>query len=438
MSKQLPSSSSSLLALAAAIGAAVAVGALAGATGWEQIVCRRRRRRRKDENKKTRTAEEHLWQLVQSSFTASLIHAGDALGLFDILYNSSTQQHPISAAKLAERTGWSARWLQEFLVQMTAAGICTLHESTTESSNNEEESESLAFSLKADYAALLRDPDFAPNSLAGMFQGLLPLVARGREAVPHAIQTGVGVSYDWGDDVTTAMDRKNRNWFRDHLIPDVLDRVRIPSTGGRRLVDVLDGAAVQGKTIYIADVGCGCGASTVALAKRFPSARVYAYEASARSLQVLSRRLLRHNITNVTVCDVAHRTVGDGPDGEENGVTKFDFCYAHDVLHDMTDPYSLMVDVRKTLGEGCCWVIVDVKCRDTVRENLRLPGAATMYGFSCLLCLNSATSTRGGLGLGTCGLPASLCRTLTRNAGFAHFRELPVPSIPTNACYVVA
>lgn len=83
-------------------------------------------------------------------------------------------------------------------------------------------------------------------------------------------------------------------------------------------------------------------------------------------------------------------------------------------------------------------MIVDTKCYEKLADNLHLPIAEILYGYSCLLCLSSATSTHDGAGLGTCGFPAALARQWTSEAGFEYFREMSIPSMPMESCFVVA
>lgn len=246
------------------------------------------------------------------------------------------------------------------------------------------------------------------------------------DSVVRAIRTGMGVDYDFGDDGIEAIDRKNFNWFRDHLVNDLLSKVIIPSTQ-QSLVNVLE------LGINVADIGCGCGGSTLTMAKRFPNSHFYAYETSSRSLEILAKRIEQEGLSNVTVCNVEVRSVGDGPTSGN-----FAFVYAHDVIHDMTHPRALLQDVKKVLHGGCL-VIVDVKCHEKLSDNLKLlTNAETLYGFSCLLCLNSATSTENGAGLGTCGFPSSTARRWMAEEGFHHFKELSILSMPYNSCFVVA
>lgn len=287
------------------------------------------------------------------------------------------------------------------------------------------------FSLKPEYAKLLRGPEQEANSIAGMFQFLSALVSREDEVV-QAVQTGRGIDYDFGKegkDIGAALDRKNGNYFHNKLVDD-LSKIRMPRTGVSLLQKLEDG-------INVADVGCGFGTSTVSMARRFPNSRFFAFESSRRALQAIEANIQAANVSNVTICVVPNRTLGDGP-GVSDPSDMFDFVYAHDVMHDMLNPRELIKDVRKRLSKDGCWFIVDIDCRETKEGNLSLPNAAMLYAFSCLLCLSMGTSEPNGEGLGTCGFPPELAERWMKKAGFDYFERRKISSLPYNACYLVA
>jgi SAM-dependent methyltransferase len=361
-------------------------------------------------------AESHLWKLVEYSLSATIIQAADRLDLFERLYEVD---RPITVKQLADATKWSDRWLQEVLLQLTASGICTYDPSDQ------------TFTLKDEYVPFLRGPQKEKRSLAGMFQFLRALTSR-TDAVVQAVQTGVGIDYEHGiEDIGTAIDRKNGNFFKHTLVDGVLASIIIPQNGVPLITRLHEG-------IYVADVGCGFGTSTIAMAKRFPNSHFYAYESSLKALQSIQKNIDEAQISNVTICDVSQRVVGDGPILDDP-TSMFGFVYAHDVLHDMLHPQELIKDVKKRLSkDDGCWLIVDIDCKETMEENLRLPNAATLYGFSCLLCLSMATSEPDGEGLGTCGFPPTLAKNWAQKAGFVHFQQRTVDAIPYNAVYLLA
>ena len=419
---------------------------VAGTVAGAFLVSRRQQSRRP--RRHDCTAEEHLWQIVAHSFTAALLNVGDKLRIYDVLWKKGpmTAQQLAASSSSSSHNRWSERFVKEFLCQMTAAGICRYSE------HNQ------TFSLPVEYAELLcsqRDDEtvFSKLSIAGMFPYLLALLKRSEAVVVRGIETGIGVDYDWTNDIDgdntrssnnnnnsegiiqREMDRKNRPWYEAHLLKEIIETILVPSyeKSKRSLVDLLE----QG--VNAAYVGCGSGASTLVLARRFPKSHFYAFESSQKAIEILNERIRTEKVTNVTVCNANEWTVGDGPHpGQDNKSNMFSFVYSHDVLHDMTHPRELIRDVRKRLEPDGCWVIVDVECYECLSRNLQRPDAEQLYGFSCLLCLPCSTTTPDGEGLGTLGLTASLLYKWTSEAGFAQFEQHTIPSAPLNTCFVVA
>eukprot|EP00980_Cylindrotheca_fusiformis_P001947 scaffold442_cov110-Cylindrotheca_fusiformis.AAC.14 len=357
-------------------------------------------------------AEKKCWKIVEHSLTGALIYVMDELGIYEVLWDSG----PSTVKELAETTGYSERWLLELLSQAASAGICQY--------------DAQKFALRPEYASLLLRPERELKSFTGTFRFLHGLVSKRPEATITAAKTGIGVDYDFGD-VVDGIDQKNRNFFEHDLLPDIICKVQLPSTK-EPLTDLLL------KGANVADVGCGCGVSTLVLARAFPNSQFYAFEASVKSMNVLKKRIEEMGVTNVTICNVATRTVSDGPNPGQIDNNEFDFIYSHDLLHDMTDPRSLIKEIRGRLSKNGCWVIVDVKCCPTLKQNMALPSAAMNYGFSCLLCLSSATSCENAEGLGTMGLHSDLARQWMTEAGYTHFSELEIKSKPDNSCFIVA
>jgi len=286
--------------------------------------------------------------------------------------------------------------------------------------------------MKREYAKFLRGPEQEKESLAGMFQLLQPLLARS-DATAKSIRTGRGVDYDFGPDVCFAMDRKNKNFFKHKLVKEIIDKVKIPRTG-ENLTSLLN------RGVNVADIGCGCGSSTIAMATRFPASHFFAYELSPRSLEIMRKRVFENGLSNITVCDVSDRGVGDGPmeteRSDEDNV--FHFVYSHDVLHDMANPMSLIHDVKKRLSDDGCWIIVDVECSHSMAENIQMPQGALNFGFSCLLCLACASSEENGECLGTVGFNSKLADTWIKGAGFHFFQKMKILSKQGNSCFIVA
>jgi 2-polyprenyl-3-methyl-5-hydroxy-6-metoxy-1,4-benzoquinol methylase len=386
-------------------------------------------------------AEAKLWTLAEGALSVAILNAADQLNLFELLYQhsqsstASASRPGITSRQLASSQNWNERYVREVLLQLCGAGICQYNNPPINGKGHENENENDeqegTFELRSVYAPLLRDPDTSSKSLVGLFPFVSALTKRS-SAVVQAVKTGMGVDYDLnGSDINDAINRKNKNFFRTTLIDDVLPSIIIPQTS-RPLLQRLESG------INVADIGCGYGASTIAMAKKFPNSTFYAFESSRSALIAIRKAVKEHQLEhNVVVCDVSQRTVDDGPINSSEQY--FDFVYTHDVLHDMTNPRQLIKDVKNRLDphQGC-WFIVDINCQDNIQDNINQPKSGMLYAFSCLLCLSNSTSTPDGEGLGTCGFPPSLAKKWMTAAGFQHFSKIQISALPYNACYLVA
>ena len=108
-----------------------------------------------------------------------------------------------------------------------------------------------------------------------------------------------------------------------------------------------------------------------------------------------------------------------------------------DCLHDMPRPDLFCAAIRQAIKPDGVWFIVDIDGKGTMEENLQNPMAGFLYGASIALCLQSASSTKDALKLGTFGLPEPKMRDLVTAAGFSQFRRVEGLAHPFNAYYEV-
>jgi hypothetical protein len=115
----------------------------------------------------------------------------------------------------------------------------------------------------------------------------------------------------------------------------------------------------------------------------------------------------------------------------------FDFVMTLDCLHDMPRPDLCCAAIRQAIKPDGVWFIVDIDGNGTMEENLQNPMAGFFYGASIALCLQSASSTKDALKLGTFGLPEPKMCDLVTAAGFSQFRRVEGLVHPFNAYYEV-
>jgi len=326
-------------------------------------------------------------QLVERLFGATLgalelfsVYLGTELGLYKTLERDGA----LTAGELAERAGIAPRYAREWLEQQAVAGLL--------------EHEDGRFTLPADHARVLSHPDdpahIAPfaHMLAGI-GGVLPRVA-------DAYRTGGGVPYEqYGYEFRHGQGHINRPAFVHELpqgwiaaMPDVRDRLE---QGGR-----------------VADVGCGQGFSTLAMAERFPRAAVDGYDADPASIAD-ARRHAAGKATFVT---------GDATTVREHG--PYDLVLVLETLHDLPHPVETLTAIRHSLADTGAALVVD----ERVAESFGAPGDEVermMYGWSVTHCLPTQMVDQPSAALGTVLRPGTV-RELASRAGFSALDVLPV------------
>lgn len=347
------------------------------------------------------SAEERSQVLAERVFGAALdvadlttIYLGDRLGFYRALKNLGEA----TPAELAEAAGTAERYTREWLEQQAVTGILDVTDTG--------EPESRRYSLPAGHDVALTDRDnlayVAP--LARQFLGListLPLLA-------DAYRTGAGIPFEaYGDDLREGMGEANRVLYINLLaqewipaLPDIDARLRDSAQPAR-----------------VADIGCGTGWSTIALAQGYPHVRVDGFDLDAASIESA-----RANAERAGVGDRVHFHVRDAADPAPGA--EYDFAFAIETIHDMANPVGALAAMRRMVGAGGTVLIGD----ERVAETFIAPGdpiERLMYAASVLHCLPVGLSEEPSAATGTVMRPDVL-RRYAEEAGFREVEVLPI------------
>ena len=400
--------------LAAAAAAGIGLGIIA------TLSFQRGARREPDEDDEDDhgAARARVWRSIGGAVTAAQLYVGDKLGLYASLKFLCATAYAATPEDLAFHANIDERWAREWLAQQAAAGFVKLLPGTGDSR--------LRFRLKRAYADVLADPNHEEYDIS-LVRMVPALVQRARTALPEAFRSGRGVAYD-DEDISRAIDDAHAKHIRLVLLPVVLGK--LGSIVGR----LERGGA-------IADLGCGGGNLVIALARRFPLAKVVGFEVSDTALAVARKRLAAAKLPNASVVDARKTPMGAALCGNQisgapiywrggsrrtnslvdfhtGAAGPFDLVTTYDVLHDAPKPEQLVEEAAAALAPGGVWLLGDMAARDGVRENVeRHPGAATMYAFSTCLCMACALSEPGGRGLGTLGFSERVAREMVLGRG---------------------
>ncbi|MET4225901.1 methyltransferase domain-containing protein [Oerskovia enterophila] len=360
---------------------------------------------------------ERLFASALGALDVFSVYLGDRLGW----YRSLATDGPASSAELATRTGTQERYAREWLEGQAVAGVLTVArgrapsaEPTTPPERSPQggppssgppvtEASARRYALPPGPAEVLTDE----HSLAYLapLPRLFAAVGRTFDELLGAYRDGGGVSWGrLGPDAREAQADLNRPWF-EHELAGALGRV--PDLH----------AILSRPSARVADVGCGAGWSTVALARAYPQARFDGYDIDGPSVEMAR--------ANAEAAGVADRVAFHAADAAAlPAVVPLDAAFAFECTHDMPRPVEVLSAVRRAVLPDGAVVVMD----EAVAEEFTAPGDEVerlMYGFSQFVCLPDGLSSSPSVGTGTVMRPATLER-YAFDAGFERVEVLPI------------
>lgn len=335
-----------------------------------------------------------IFQSVLGAMDLFNLYLGDRLGL----YRALAEGGPATSAELAARAGIAERYAREWLEQQAVGGILEVDDAANEASARR-------YSLPSGHDEVLLDQDSL--SYLAYVARWLPSIGQATPALVEAFRTGGGVSWAaYGLDAREGQAEQNRPIFLNLLgsdwLPAIQDvHVRLQADPPAR----------------VADIGCGAGWSSIALAKAYPRAQVDGFDLDEPSID-----LARTNAAEHGVADRLSFQVRDVSDPALAG--QYDLVMGFEMLHDLSRPVEALRVMRGLLAEGGSVLIMDEK----VAERFTAPGDDTerlYYGFSTLCCLPAGMAEQPSAATGTVMRPDTL-REYAQAAGFRDVEVLPI------------
>ncbi|HTK44038.1 MAG TPA: class I SAM-dependent methyltransferase [Patescibacteria group bacterium] len=335
-----------------------------------------------------------LFEAALGAFDLFTIHLGLDLGLYESLRHDG----PATAGELARRAGIDPRYAREWLEQQAVTGILEVDDVAADEAARR-------YSLPAGHAEALLDPESPAAS-----QSMLRFLASGARVLPaivDAYRTGAGVAWDAYPGIVTAQELANRPLFRHVLASDWLSA--IPDVHARL-------SSAQGARV--ADVACGTGYSTIALARAYPTAVIEGLDVDPESIE---RARENARVAGFGEDQVRFHLV-DAARHDLDG--QFDLALVVEAVHDMADPVAVLGAVKRLLAPGGTVIVAD----EGVAETFTAPGdeiERAMYGYSVLFCLPNTRAEPGSIATGTVIRPDTMRRYATA-AGFSQVAVLPI------------
>jgi 2-polyprenyl-3-methyl-5-hydroxy-6-metoxy-1,4-benzoquinol methylase len=322
------------------------------------------------------------------------VYVGDRLGL----YRAVAELGPTTAAQLAVAAAVNERYVREWLEHQAMSGILVVEDPGACDDERH-------YRLPAGHDEALLD-ESSLNFMTPMAQLLVGSI-RALDAVLEAFRTGGGVPYAaYGVDLHEGQARFTRVLFDNLLGSEWLPAV--PAVHARLMSD---------PPARVADVACGLGRSSLAIARAYPKVIVDGIDSDEASIE-RARTLLGDSGVQGRVA-FHHR---DAADPELAG--RYDLVTIFEALHDMSYPVDVLRASRDMLADDGCVIIGDEKTAERFS-----PDAGEIerlyYGFSILHCLPVGMVGDNAAGTGTVMRPATVQR-FAADAGFASFEVLPI------------
>jgi SAM-dependent methyltransferase len=337
----------------------------------------------------------------------SLRLLGSMVGLMEIgtirigvetgLYAALAADGPATAPELAERAGTDERYTREWLEQQAVAGLLDV--------SGEADASPRRYAIPAAHAEVLLNRD-SPAYLGAL--GLLTDMTRVLPEIVRAFRTGAGVGWaQYGDALRDGQAELNRPGYMTQLASTWLPA--IPAVHAR----------LQEGSARVADVCCGAGWSSIALALAYPLIEVDAFDGDDASIADA-----RRNAAEAGVADRVRFEVRDAAEPQlDQGA--YDLVIAFECIHDLARPVEALAAMRR-LAKPAGYVLV---ADNAVDENFTAPGheiERLLYASSVLVCLPTGRDHDHSEATGAVMRPSTFRRYATQ-AGFADAQTADVP-----------
>jgi SAM-dependent methyltransferase len=328
---------------------------------------------------------ERLFNATLGAFDLFAVYLGDRLGLYRVLAACGG----MTPRELAVAAGIDERYAREWLEQQAVTGILSVTDDR--------------FVLPAGHDEALIDE--ASLAFAAPFARFAAAVGRPLPQLVEAFRTGAGIPYaDYGEDLCGAQAS-----FTRPLFEQLLGSEWLPS-----IADV-DARLLAAPPARVADLACGAGHSSIAMARAYPRVRV-----DGLDLDEASVALAQRNLVGSGVEDRVRFVRGDAA-SPALASARYDLVTVFEALHDMSDPVGVLTAARALLAPGGSVLVAD----ERVADSFTAPGddvERLYYGFSLTHCLPVGLP---GAGTGAV-MRSETVEEYAASAGFSRLDVLPI------------
>ena len=338
-----------------------------------------------------------LFERALASIELMTVYLGLRLGLYTALRSACA-----TSDELASRAGIDPRYAKEWLEQQTVAGIVACDD-------REAPEDARQFRLPAGHATVLLDADHP--ACTGPLALALGGVARVLPDLVAAYRSGGGVAYArYGTDFRDGQAGFNRPAFV-HLLAESWLAIGVPEVHAR--LSAAEGARV-------ADVACGAGWSSIALARAYPGIVVDGFDIDDASIGDA-----RRNAADAALTERVRFEVRDASRlGDETQSGGYDLVTIFEALHDLSNPIDALRECRRLCSDTGSVIVMDERTAQSFAESDG-PIERFLYGASVLHCLPVGMADQPSSATGAV-MRVDTVRRYVAAAGFSAMDVLPI------------
>jgi 2-polyprenyl-3-methyl-5-hydroxy-6-metoxy-1,4-benzoquinol methylase len=343
---------------------------------------------------RTNPLAQRLFRSAMAALDLFTMYVGDRLGL----YRALAQHGPVTSGELAQRTDTNDRYVREWLEQQAVSGIVTVDDPDVDASSRR-------YFLPPEHVEVLVDQD-SLNYEA--HKGIdIARAARQLPDLVEAFRSGTGLPpLPWDPEGRADT---NRARFR-----------RLLGTRWLPSITEVDGRLRSDPPARVADLGCGTGWSSIAMALAYPKISVDGFDldeaAIARGVEYAADSGMKDRV-RLRALDAA----------ELASPERYDLVTVFEALHDMARPVEALEGTRALLADQGSVLVAD----ERVGERFAIPAddqEIYIYGWSVMECLASSMGDPSFAQTGAVMRPDTL-RRYAREAGFGRVDVLPIEDL---------
>jgi ubiquinone/menaquinone biosynthesis C-methylase UbiE len=298
---------------------------------------------------------------ISATFSGVMTNIGHKLGLYKAMAGAGE----ITALQLANKTNTHERYVKEWLNNQTAGSYVIYNEQTD------------SYQLPDEHVPILADE----NSTVFLVPALEVAASlwADEDKIIDVFKSGKGIAWsEHNHRLFCGSEALFRPGYKAHLTESWIQSM----TG---VEDKLE------RGIKVADVGCGHGASTIAMALKYPNSVFFGFDNHPESIETAQQRAIEAGVENNI-----QFIISDAKSYPNHG---YDLICFMDCLHDMGDPVGAAQYAKSVLNEEGTIMLVEPAAADSVNDNIN-PVSRLYYAASTAVCTPCSLSQEVGLALG--------------------------------------